>query len=185
MFLTRWQDLFRRRGPVSVPSANAIRPHLEVLEERAAPTSASGPAFTYTTITNTTEAFGLNNQLETVSVQVTSPGGNVSQGQVTITDGRQTQTVNVNSTGQATATFNFPFAQEQPRSHPVTASYADNNSPSLFASSSVTSNVITDPNAYADGYVAQIVFDLYIVSLFTGGSGTGSGGGQNAGQNQS
>jgi hypothetical protein len=98
---------------------------LEVLEDRTVPNNfattvtilSAGPAY-YTT----------NSQTETVIAQATYTNGSLeipvpAGTTINITDGGQTQSVQVGSNGQATAAFCFwlfPF-QEQPRQHTVSA----------------------------------------------------------------
>jgi hypothetical protein len=89
------------------------------------------------------DSFTLFNQKETVKGQVTGGGIPVSSGQVTVTDGGQTQTVSVDSNGNFTATFTFNLAQEftTAKSHTVTASYGGATVGDVtFPTSSASSN---------------------------------------------
>jgi hypothetical protein len=77
-------------------------------------------------ITGVTTKFSLLSQTETVNVQVTFANGRaVTGGQVTISDGGQSQTVSLNSSGKASATFTFKLLklQELPNPHTVSASF--------------------------------------------------------------
>jgi hypothetical protein len=187
MFQTRWQHLFRRPAPVSAPRYTSVRPGVEVLEERAAPSSVTvggvtltGPLNTNTQVTGISSAYGLLSQTETVNVHVSSPSGaTVNEGQVTVTDAGHSQTVNVNSSGDATAKFTFNLFQEQPLPHDVSAAYNDNTSTGLFASSSGTG---TAPNT-TGAYFVQLYIDFYLISLFSS-SGSSSGSSSNSGGNQ-
>jgi hypothetical protein len=80
-----------------------------------------------TTINNlsVSDSFTLFNQKETVKGQVLDGSFPVSAGQVTITDGGQSQTVGVDGNGNFSATFTFSLAQEftTAKPHSVTASY--------------------------------------------------------------
>jgi hypothetical protein len=78
-------------------------------------------------ITGVTSKFSLLSQTETVNVQVTFLNGRpVTGGQVTITDDGQTQTVGLNNSGQASATFTFQLlkGQEKPSPHTISASFS-------------------------------------------------------------
>jgi hypothetical protein len=109
------------------------------------------------TITGVSTSYTLFSQVETVTMQVTSNGAAVTTGQVAITDGGQTQTVGVNSSGIATATFTFSFFSELPNAHTVTATYSDGTA---FAASTASFTVQSTLTAY--------LFQLYFVLLFFG-----------------
>jgi hypothetical protein len=89
------------------------------------------------------DSFTLLDQKETVKGQVTDGSIPVSGGQVTISDGGQTQTVGVDSNGNFTATFTFNLAQEftTAKPHSVTASYGGATVGDVtFATSSASAN---------------------------------------------
>jgi hypothetical protein len=71
------------------------------------------------TVTGLTEKYGPTSQTETVTAQVTSGGVPLTSGQVTLTDGGQIQSVNVDSNGTATAAFTFNLFQAQPKAHTI------------------------------------------------------------------
>jgi fibronectin-binding autotransporter adhesin len=87
------------------------------------PTHTSAP----TTITglSVSDSFGAFNQTETVKGQVVAGGMPVSGGTVTVSDGGETQTVGVNSSGNFSATFVFNLFQEfsTAAAHPISVSY--------------------------------------------------------------
>jgi hypothetical protein len=121
--------------------------------------SVISTAPTTVTVTNVTSHYTLFTQVETVTASVTSNGKAVTVGQVTLTDGGQSQTVNVGGDGTATATFTFGLFSEQPLAHPVTAMYSGATG---FASSNST---FTAPSTLF-GYLFQLYFDyLILVSL--------------------
>jgi hypothetical protein len=89
------------------------------------------------------DSFTLLDQKETVKGQVTDGGIPVSGGQVTISDGGQTQTVGVDGNGNFQATFTFSLAQEftTAKPHSVTASYGGATvGTTTFATSSGSTN---------------------------------------------
>jgi hypothetical protein len=87
------------------------------------PTHTSAP----TTITglSVSDSFGAFNQTETVKGQVVAGGMPVSGGTVTVSDGGETQTVGVNSSGDFSATFVFNLFQEfsTAAAHSISVSY--------------------------------------------------------------
>src|SRR5262249_48322876 len=93
----------RRNAAPRTPVAGG-GPSLEPLADRVAPAGASPPA---TAITDFTVNYGLFQQIEKVSVQVTSAGAGVPQGQVLVSDNGQTQSVTLDGSGKATAVFAF------------------------------------------------------------------------------
>jgi hypothetical protein len=113
---------------------------------------------TTTTVTAVTSRYALFSQIEIVTARVTANGAAVSAGQVTITDGGQTQTVNV-SGGTATATFTFNLFQAQPLAHPVTATFGGATG---FAGSGTN---FTAPSTLF-GYLFQLYFDAMMLQAF-------------------
>jgi hypothetical protein len=86
-------------------------------------------------ITGVTSKFSLLSQTETVNVQVSFLNGRpVTGGSVTITDNGQAQTVNLNSSGKASATFTFQLLKGQEKAGPHTISAAFNGMGTAFAS---------------------------------------------------
>jgi hypothetical protein len=94
------------------------------------------------------------NQVETVSIEVNDANGVPTSGSVAVTDGGQTQTVNVVN-GMATAVFVFQLFAEQPYSHQVTAFFGTQTA------------VFTAPDTAAD-YYAQLFFDLIVIMALSG-----------------
>ena len=144
------------------PSAASFQPRLEALEDRVVPALLTPLAPLPTSLVINPIApsiFSLFTQQETVTTQTNVAGTNLpaTQGQVTITDGGQTQVVQVNSSGQANATFTFSFFQEMPLPHSVGASFTD---PGNVYSPSTATSVQTPNNTF--GYVFQIAFDLLL-----------------------
>ncbi len=179
----------RTGGGKSCLQSNPVRPSLEALEDRMS------PAIGFPTITSIIAGlpqFSLFSQTETVTTQTNftdntgvTLGVNGTQGTgtffsapppavhtvntqpqtVTITDGGQTQTVNVSATGQATATFRFNLLQElQQRtfsSHPITASYSGapaGGGDQLWGASTVSGNAPGNTT----GFFFQLFIDYYI-----------------------
>jgi hypothetical protein len=117
------------------------------------------PGATAITIVSVSHRYTLLSQLETVTALVTSGGQPVGAGQVTFTDGGQSQTVGVGGDGMASATFTFGLFQEQPSSHTVAATY---NGTAAFAASSTSStagSTLTD-------FLLQLAFDFVILERF-------------------
>jgi hypothetical protein len=81
------------------------------------------PAATSVSIISVTDRYTALSQQETVTAQVTAGSQLVTSGQVTFTDGGQTQTASVNANGVATATFTFPLFLPEDNVHTVTASF--------------------------------------------------------------
>jgi hypothetical protein len=179
MFLSDWRRRLRRSAtslPGSVSHAE-VRPSLEHLEDRVAPTNMS---FSVSPAT-----FGLFKQTETVTVHVTDNSGNPvgnlggTQQTVSITDGGQTHTgVSVNSHGDATTTFTFNLLQEFQNktygSHPVSASYNPTgvdqfNVPYSTFASAFTGNGTAPGNT--TGFFFQLALDFSLVSAISGGNG--------------
>jgi hypothetical protein len=98
-------------------------------------------------------------QVEKVTAQVTSGGVPVTSGQVTFTDGGQSQTVGVGSAGTATATFTFKLGQEQPNAHTVDAAFSDGTA---FAASTTS----TTPGATTSQYLFQLYLDFLLLKAF-------------------
>jgi hypothetical protein len=147
-----------RRSVAASKAGVSARPMLECLETREAPV-----AMTSTTITNISQSYTLLSQNESISAQVTSPILSVTTGQVTFTDNGQTQIVNVNSAGQATANFSFSlFGQAIPGAHTVTASF--NDSSGLFNSSSTSAQA----NDTTGQFLFTLLFDIVLIQQFTG-----------------
>jgi len=140
---------------------------VEVLEDRNAPTNfattvtilAAGPAYynpTTQTECVTAQAFYTNG-----SLQIPVPAGTI----INITDGNQTQAVQTDANGQATATFCFwlyPY-QEQPRAHAVFAQVPLQTFPStsdaLLPSTPATAQA---PNTNL-GHLFQLLYDAYLI----------------------
>jgi hypothetical protein len=107
----------------------------------------------------------LFNQKETVTGQVVDGSVPVSGGQVTITDGGQTQTVGVDSNGNFTATFTFNLAQEftTAKSHSVTASCGGATVGDVtFPTSSASSN---SPNGTLNFLFQLLFLDALLTQL--------------------
>ncbi len=124
--------------------------------------NASTAASTAVKITGISDSYTLFSQVEKVTAQVTSGGVPVTTGDVTFTDGGQTQTVAVGSGGTATATFTFQLLQgkEQPNAHTVSAAY---NDATTFASSTTSATA----GATTQNYLFQLYFD-YLLLLALG-----------------
>jgi hypothetical protein len=105
------------------------------------------------TITSVTAVFTLFGQKETLTAQVTAGGAPVTSGQVTFSDGGKTMTVNVDSSGFATATFTFGLLHEQPNAHSVTALFSDGTS-----TSTLTPSVLVD-------YLFQLYLDVLLLRV--------------------
>jgi hypothetical protein len=159
----RWFSLPRSAPrPVTRPRA-AVRPCLEHLEDRLAPATMS----TSLSITNISSLYTPISQLETVTAKVTSsPGVTVNQGQVSFTDGGQTQTADVHN-GFATTTFTFAYKSEMPHPHPVTAAYSvppGSTTAVNFDPSSATSTAPdTSLGAFLQ-FVADAAFVYFVVT---------------------
>jgi hypothetical protein len=170
-----WLSFFRpapasRKGGVPV---SEVRPRLEILEDRLAPVALIP---TTTTISASPPTFSFFTQTETVTTQtnlsVTTKG--VNTGLVAITDGGQTQTVSVNGSGQASATFKFTLLQELQNktfgSHPIGGSYSD---PSGVFGSSTASGQAPGNTA---GFFIQLYFDFLLFSALSGSTTSGTSG---------
>ncbi len=171
----------RKKSPV----IREARPRLETLEDRVAP--AAFP--TATSISAGAATFGLFNQMETVTTQTNFVAGGGLNGpastpaqMISITDGGQTQTVPINASGQATATFTFNLFQELGTfgAHGISASY-----PGIPAGTDVSLQTVGSSSANGTapgnvlGFYFQLYFDLLLFQSFTGqsaSSGMGSGG---------
>jgi hypothetical protein len=89
------------------------------------------------------DSFTLLDQKETVKGQVIDGSVPVSGGQVTISDGGESQTVSVDGNGNFSATFTFSLVQEftTAKPHSVTASYGGATvGTTTFATSSGSAN---------------------------------------------
>jgi hypothetical protein len=120
---------------------------------------------TAVTITGVSEQYSLFSQMETVSVQVTFANGQpVTQGSVTITDGGQHLTANLDSSGKATVTFTFQLflGQEMPNPHPIAVTF---NGSSAFGTSSGSTNA---PNSTLN-FFFQLFFDFQLFMALMGG----------------
>jgi hypothetical protein len=138
----------------------SVRPCLECLEERAAAAGLS----TSLAITGINQHYTLFNQVETLTAQVNGPSGALTTGgQVTFTDGGQTQTVPLQSNGTAQTTFTFGLFAEIPSAHSVTASF--NDPTGTFAGSTTSATA----NQTVGAYLFQL--ELYILAsrFVTGG----------------
>ncbi len=111
-------------------------------------------------ITGISDSYTLFSQRETVTAQVTSGGVPVTSGEVTFSDGGQTQTVNIAADGTASATFTFSLFHEQPNAHTVGADFSDG---SAFGPASTT----TTAPATTLNYLFQLYFD-YLILLALG-----------------
>jgi hypothetical protein len=189
MFSNRWLRRLRSTSRPTIragkgpPPCNPVRPSLEALEERLTPfvafptvtsISAAAPIFslfdqteTVTTQTNWTNGLGVTEGVDGV---VASLGGFPTQPQsMTITDGGQTQTVKINSTGQATATFKFNLLQELQNktfgSHPISATFsgAPAGVESQFWGSSTVSGTAPGNSA---ALLVQLFVNYYLYTNF-------------------
>jgi hypothetical protein len=137
---------------------------IDVVSPTPAPTPTPTPApATTVNISSIQDTYTFFSQVETVEVQVNFNNNStpVTIGSVTISDGGQTQTVGLNSTGDAFATFVFPFVSENPFAHPITASYSDNAGGTLFASSSGTGQASDTTTQF----YFQLLFDALLLGL--------------------
>jgi hypothetical protein len=139
--------LFRRRqtrpSPAAVARRASVRPSLECLETRDAPAAL----LTSLTFSNVSSSFSpsslsMTDKL-TVSV-VTSPSTPVTTGQISVSDGGQSQTATLNSGSNGQASFTFTFSLGQLLSNPlllfphtVTGSYSDSTGVNASSSGSV------------------------------------------------
>jgi hypothetical protein len=106
---------------------------------------------THTTITSTNTQYQLFNQLDTITALVTDAAGNpVNGGTVTLTDGGQFITANVQN-GVATAVFNFSLFNEIPGAHGVNAFFSGFN----FLGASSGSATVPDSTL---AYYFQLIF---------------------------
>ncbi len=119
------------------------------------PSGGGGPSKGVNLI-GVSDTYTLFSQIETVTLQVFDAFGNLlSSGQVTVTDGGQTQTVPV-SNGTAVATFKFSLFAEQPGSHPIGVNNQGFNV--TFAAPSTET-----------AYFFQILIDLLLIESLSGG----------------
>jgi hypothetical protein len=177
MLSTRWQRWFRRprlaarRRALSRVGAhqphNEVRPRLEALEDRVTPVPIVPSS---TSITGIAQQYTFFNQMETISVQVTSPGLTVNQGQVNITDGGQSHTVNV-SNGTASSTFVFSLFTPLPQAHSVTASFTDTTPNVLFNFSSSSTQATAPDTTFK--FLFQIAFDFVLIQSLTASTSSG------------
>jgi hypothetical protein len=139
-----------------------MKPVLEVLESRELP--QGNLLATVTSISGVGQTYSLFQQKEVVSVAVTSQGnGVVTGGTAVVTDNGHTMAAPVVN-GLAQATFTFPLFSENPKAHPVTASYQDTTSTPTFDSSQGSG---TAPDT-TFSYVWQLAFDYYLVVALLG-----------------
>lgn len=125
MFLHKLTDWLRKRPEVKTPKARlSTRLRLEQLEDRLTP-SFTGTAWTYTNaVVKITPNLGAFNVTETVTATVTTTpffnptngvihpvptGAGTPTGTVLFNLNNQTQSVTLNASGQATATFTLPL----------------------------------------------------------------------------
>jgi hypothetical protein len=139
----------------STPVSNTVTNSAGITVIPAGPTSQ---ATTSVSITRVSDAYTPLSQIETVTAPVTLGGQPVTTDQVTIIDGGQSQTVNVNGDGRATAklTFLLILLKKEPGAHAVIALY---NGDTAFASSSTT---VTASQTLLD-FFFQLSFDLLIL----------------------
>jgi hypothetical protein len=174
MLRSRWLRLPRpassRGKQASPPACRSLRPRLEVLEDRTAPTAFNT---TVNSISVNPATYTLTQQSETVTVQAMYTNGTtqipVDPGtQIQVTDNGQTQIATVTGTnGQATTTFNFSLfaGQEQPNAHPVTGQVLaqaepGTNNANTFNASGISS---TQAPSTINQFFFQIEIDVYLI----------------------
>jgi hypothetical protein len=124
------------------------------------------PLATTVTITSVSTSFAGFGQRDVVTAFVTDANGNpVTEGQVTLTDGGKSKTVNV-SNGIATATFKFSIFAGLGGAHSVNASYHDNVTGG-FADALAALTAAGNPTAY----LFQLELDLLILMAISRGGG--------------
>jgi hypothetical protein len=170
------ESLEDRLSPTGISlGASSIAPPIAATAQVQAPPATAAPAVaaaavtglpTTTAITSVATTYTLFTQVEKVTATVTLPSGTlvVNEGNVSITDNGQTQTVAIVN-GAATATFTFALYafQENPNAHTVTASYSDPSGTNLFGSSSTS---VTAP-ATTTAYFFQLYYNILLFELFT------------------
>jgi fibronectin-binding autotransporter adhesin len=147
------------------PDIAGTNPDIGAFEFQAPPTPTTSSLPTSITGLKVSDTFGLFNQTETVSGQVVDGGIPVSGGQVTISDGGQTQTVGVNSSGGFSATFVFNLFQEftTAGSHSIGVSFGGATVGSTtFGSSSGNVNA---PNNIFSFYFQLLIFEDLLAAL--------------------
>jgi hypothetical protein len=136
---------------------------LEILEDRTVPSNFAtvvtiasvGP--TYYTPSSQVECVTAQAMYTNGSLQIPVPAGTT----INITDGGQTQSAQVGSNGQATATFCFwliPF-QEQPRAHTVSAQVPLQTFP--FTSDTLLQSTNSDNTGQAPNTRLGFLFQLF------------------------
>jgi uncharacterized repeat protein (TIGR01451 family) len=126
------------------------------------------PTVLTTSITglSVSDSFGTINQTETVRGQVIANGTPVSGGQVTISDGGETQTVGVDSNGGFSATFVFNFFQEYlstAAAHPISITFDGATvGSSVFGSSS---GGVTAPDNTLSFYYELILLEDLLAAM--------------------
>ncbi len=164
------------------PHYRQVKPCLECLEDRVTP----GLYNTVSTILANAATFSLFDQTETVTVHTDVQGTSTTpldgtlttpQQQVTIQDGGQTQTVNIDANGNATATFKFNLLQELQfktyTNHPISSTYTPQGTvtgTTISVSSLLNGNTVNgNAPGNTTGFLFQIFLDAAIVQAFAGG----------------
>jgi ELWxxDGT repeat protein len=139
-----------------------------------APPPGTPVSATATTITGISQSYDFTHQIETVSVHVSAANGlPVTSGFVDITDNGQSDTVTLDGSGDATATFTFDlFKNAAPKEHAVTASYTggQDSAGGLLQASEATETAADTTSKYNAQLLIDYFFVLLLEELLTSGS---------------